>query len=200
MSYSITLFLDRFLWTVTVCFWGGGAQWLSGRVLDSRPRGCGFEPNRRHCVVSLSKNINPSLVLVQPRKTRLFITERLLMGREELNQTNNHGFYYNDYLLLLLFLFHLINSFHNVLKINTNFFFYLFLSFIYNFKAIYIQTMHRSACMYLIVKISFFLEIPINLYSFTKSILINYNYKTYPSGGNICSDHTARLHILISTF
>ena len=46
-----------------------GAQWLSGRVLDSRPRGRGFEPHRRHCVVSLSKNINPSLVLVQPRKT-----------------------------------------------------------------------------------------------------------------------------------
>ena len=32
-----------------------GAQWLSGRVLDSRPRGHGFEPHRRHCVVSLSK-------------------------------------------------------------------------------------------------------------------------------------------------
>ena len=62
-----------------------GAQWLSGRVLDSRPRGCGFKPHRRHCVVSLSKNINPSLVLVQPRKTRPFITERLLM---ESNQTN----------------------------------------------------------------------------------------------------------------
>ena len=34
-----------------------GAQWLSGRVFDSRPRGRGFEPHRRHCVVSLSKNI-----------------------------------------------------------------------------------------------------------------------------------------------
>ena len=42
---------------------------LSGTVLDSRSRGRGFEPHRRHCVVSLSKNINPSLVLVQPRKT-----------------------------------------------------------------------------------------------------------------------------------
>ena len=62
------------------------AQWLSGRVLDSRPRGRGFEPQRRHCVVSLSKNINPSLVLVQPRNTRPFITERLLMGRKESNQ------------------------------------------------------------------------------------------------------------------
>ena len=65
-----------------------GAQWLSGRVLDSRPKGRGFEPHRRHCVVSLSKNSNPSLVLVQPRKTRPFITERLLMGRKESNQTN----------------------------------------------------------------------------------------------------------------
>ena len=65
-----------------------GAQGLSGRMLDSRPKGRGFEPHRRHCVVSLSKNINPSLVLVQPRKTRPFITERLLMGRKESNQTN----------------------------------------------------------------------------------------------------------------
>ena len=32
-----------------------GAWWLSGRVLDSRQRGRGFEHHRRHCVVSLSK-------------------------------------------------------------------------------------------------------------------------------------------------
>ena len=68
---------------------GMGAQWLSGRVLDSRPKGCGFEPHRRHCIVSLSKNINPSLVLVQPRKTHPFKTERLLMGRKESNQTKS---------------------------------------------------------------------------------------------------------------
>ena len=68
-----------------------GAQWLSGRVLDSRPRGSRFEPHRRHCVASLSKNINPSLVLVQPRKTRPFITERLSMGRKESNQTNKRA-------------------------------------------------------------------------------------------------------------
>ena len=64
-----------------------GAQWLSGRVLDSTPMGRGFEHHRRCCVVSFSKNINPSLVLVQPRKTRPYITERLLMGRKESNQT-----------------------------------------------------------------------------------------------------------------
>ena len=65
-----------------------GAQWLSGKVLDSRPRGQGFKPHRRLYVVSLSKNNNPSLVLVQPRKTGPFITERLLMGRKKSNQTS----------------------------------------------------------------------------------------------------------------
>ena len=28
-----------------------GAQWLSGRVLDSRPRSREFEPHRCHCVL-----------------------------------------------------------------------------------------------------------------------------------------------------
>ena len=36
---------------VSVC----GAQWLSGRVRDSRLKGHGFEPHWRHCVVFLSK-------------------------------------------------------------------------------------------------------------------------------------------------
>ena len=63
-------------------------------MLDSRPRGRGFESHRYHCVVSLSKNINPSLVLVQPRKTRPFITERLLMGGKESNQTNKTKLYF----------------------------------------------------------------------------------------------------------
>ena len=35
--------------------------------------------------------MEPSLVLVQPRKTRPFITERLLMGRKESNQTNKNS-------------------------------------------------------------------------------------------------------------
>ena len=46
--------------------------------------------NKNVSVVSLSKNINPSLELVQPRKSRPFITERLLMVRKELNQTNKN--------------------------------------------------------------------------------------------------------------
>ena len=35
-----------------------------------------------------ARHIYPSLVLVQPRKTRPCLTERLLMGRKESNQTN----------------------------------------------------------------------------------------------------------------
>ena len=33
-----------------------GAQLLSGRVLDSRPKGRGFEPHRRHCVVVIEQD------------------------------------------------------------------------------------------------------------------------------------------------
>ena len=33
-----------------------GAQWFSGRVLVSRPKGRGFEPHRRHCVVVLEQD------------------------------------------------------------------------------------------------------------------------------------------------
>ena len=33
-----------------------GAQWLSGRVLDSGLRGRWFEPHRRHCVVDLEQD------------------------------------------------------------------------------------------------------------------------------------------------
>ena len=97
MSYKMGSAIILNLWTLHSCMncfhqtlvqvlniWG-----LSGRVLDSRPRGRGFEPHRRHCTVSLSKNINPSLVLVQPRKARPFITKRLWIGRKESNQTKS---------------------------------------------------------------------------------------------------------------
>ena len=33
-----------------------GAQWLSGRVLDSRPKGRGFKPHLRHCAVVLEQD------------------------------------------------------------------------------------------------------------------------------------------------
>ena len=70
-------------------FWLMDWRERSGTVLDWRPRCRRFEPHRHYCIVSFSKNIKPSLVLVQPRKTLPFITERLLMGRKESNQTNN---------------------------------------------------------------------------------------------------------------
>ena len=62
--------------------WGGERSGLVVECL-TRDRGAAGSSHTGVCVVSLSKNINPSLVLVQPRKTRPFITERLLMGRKE---------------------------------------------------------------------------------------------------------------------
>ena len=56
-----------------------GAQWLSGRVFDSRPSSRGLEPHRRHCVVVLEQDT----FILQPRKTRPCSTEKLLMGRKE---------------------------------------------------------------------------------------------------------------------
>ena len=55
-----------------------GAQWLSGRVLDSRQRSGGFEPHWHHCVASLSKT---HLSLLSPGSTQedpFDITEKLL--------------------------------------------------------------------------------------------------------------------------
>ena len=60
----------------------------SGRVVDARLWAAGSSLNGITALWSLSKHIYPSLVLVQPRKTRSCLTERLLMGRKESNQTN----------------------------------------------------------------------------------------------------------------
>ena len=50
--------LSIFEWLFYTGFtvYGKGAQWLSGRVLDSRPRGHGFKPQRRHFVVVLEQD------------------------------------------------------------------------------------------------------------------------------------------------
>ena len=37
-------------------FQAEGAQWLSGRVLDSRPRDRGLEPHRHRCIVVLEQD------------------------------------------------------------------------------------------------------------------------------------------------
>ena len=53
--------------------------------------GRGFEPHQRHCVVVLEQasHINPSLVLVQPRKTRPCCMEDFLWDvKIQIKQTN----------------------------------------------------------------------------------------------------------------
>ena len=44
------------------------------------------------CCGPWARRIYPSLVLVQPRKTRPCLTESLLMGRKESNQTNKQSY------------------------------------------------------------------------------------------------------------
>ena len=58
-------------------------------MLDSRPRGRGFESHGHHCVVSLSRANFPCLVQVQPRKTRPDITENVvdLNVKDQIKQT-----------------------------------------------------------------------------------------------------------------
>ena len=75
---------------VLITLFKRGAQWLSGRVLDSRLRGPGSSLTGVTVLCPWARHIYPSLVLVQPRKTHPYITERLLMGRKESNQTNKH--------------------------------------------------------------------------------------------------------------
>ena len=56
-----------------------GAQWLNGGVLGLRLKGWGSSLTGVTALCHWARHINPSLVLVQPRKTRPYITERLLM-------------------------------------------------------------------------------------------------------------------------
>ena len=74
-----------------------GARWRSGRASDSESWGPGFEPHKRHRVVSLSKAHLLPTVLVKPRKRwlRPDMTEKLLTGTLSLN-TNKQTFVIND--------------------------------------------------------------------------------------------------------
>ena len=63
-----------------------------GRALVWRLNGCWFKYIHwwSHCVVSLSETFIRGLVLIQPMKTRLNMTENFLtgsLGRKELNRT-----------------------------------------------------------------------------------------------------------------
>ena len=55
-------------------------------MLDSRPTTGLDSPASLRCG-PYARHIYPSLVLVKPRKIHPYITERLLMGRKESNQT-----------------------------------------------------------------------------------------------------------------
>ena len=57
------VYVKRYWYTLVTL----GAQWLSGRLLNSRPRVT--------TLCALARNIDPSLVLVYPRKTCPYITE-----------------------------------------------------------------------------------------------------------------------------
>ena len=46
-----------------------GAKWLSGRVLDLGLRGRWFKVHQKHCVVSLSKTLNPELSTGSSKET-----------------------------------------------------------------------------------------------------------------------------------
>ena len=63
------------------------AWWRSGRASDFEWRGPGFDPHKRHCVVSLSKMHYLPTVLVKPRKSWLCpdMTEKLFTGTLSLN-------------------------------------------------------------------------------------------------------------------
>ena len=61
-----------------------GAEWLSGRVLDLRPRGLGLSLTNINVLCLWARHIYPCLVLVQPRKTCRDITEKLLTGTERI--------------------------------------------------------------------------------------------------------------------
>ena len=80
-------------------------------IVCREPSGSGVECSTRHWGVSglsltsvtelcpWARHISPSLVLVQPRKTHSYISERLLMGLKESNQTKKiyHWIHWSSY-------------------------------------------------------------------------------------------------------
>ena len=84
------LFKNYFRNTISVSIiWIWEMQWLSGRVLDSRPR-VRASPASLRCGPWV-RHFYSSLVLVQPRKTDPCLTERLLMRRKQSNQNQDEA-------------------------------------------------------------------------------------------------------------
>ena len=63
---------------------------------------------------------NPSLVLVQPRKTRPCLTERLLMARKESNQTKNNKAFISKGMILNYLTYFLSKASYEYFKKNCN--------------------------------------------------------------------------------
>ena len=80
-------------------------------MLDSRPRGLGFEPHLRHCVLSLSKNINTSFMYWFTKEDPSLYNERLLMGHKESNQTKQK----TTPIISNKHVIHLYNFFHHLM-------------------------------------------------------------------------------------
>ena len=81
----------------------------SGSVVECLTRDRGAESLSITGITELCplvRHINPSLVLVQPRKTSPYITERLLMGQKESNQAKK--------LMCVILHFHLVCSFDEI--------------------------------------------------------------------------------------
>ena len=85
-SHTDTIFdlIKAFVLCTHLVFYGSFISFLlwepSGRVLDSRPRGCGFSLTGITVLCPWAWHIDPCLVLVQPRKTSPDITGKLLTG------------------------------------------------------------------------------------------------------------------------
>ena len=67
------------------------AQWLSGRMLDLRLRGCRFEPQRRHLVVSSSKTHLSLLSAGSTQEDRKTYPKNCLLGHNESNRFKTSG-------------------------------------------------------------------------------------------------------------
>ena len=100
MSQQIQIFTFYSQWDILLSCWPFISSSIdfrfmcrvrSGSVVEclTRDRGdVGSSLTDVTAVCPWARHINPSIVLVHPRKTRPYITERLLMGRKESNQTN----------------------------------------------------------------------------------------------------------------
>ena len=89
---GISTFQAYFMYQLILCFlWERSGSMVECLTRDREA--AGFEPHRRHCIVVFEQDtFYPSLVLVQPRKTRPCLTERLLMGHKESNQNQTKTF------------------------------------------------------------------------------------------------------------